>query len=146
MATTASVDLVSGVSLDNDLEDHHIFPRSLRKKNNSSDQAFKDIDSIVNKLIISKSTNRNLSDGLPNEYFFELQKTAKENGIIPDIRKRLKDCLIPGDVESSTFSDQFKVSNFKDFLEKRAEILLKRVEEVIGDSLKASDELDEDME
>jgi hypothetical protein len=146
MATTANVDLVSGVSLDNDLEDHHIFPRSLRKKNSSSDQAFKDIDSIVNKLIISKSTNRNLSDRLPNEYFFELQKTAKENGITPDIGKRLKDCLIPGDIESSTFSDQFEVSNFKEFLEKRADILLKRVEEVIGDSLKASDELDEDIE
>jgi hypothetical protein len=32
MATTANADLLSGVKLDDNLEDHHIFPRSLYKK------------------------------------------------------------------------------------------------------------------
>jgi hypothetical protein len=145
MATTATVDLVDGSILDKDLEDHHIFPRSLRKKIDKSDPALKNIESIVNKLIISKATNRNLSDKLPNDYFSELQTMAKENGIIPDISKRLRDCLIPGDLESLSFSRQFELANFNIFLENRAELLLQKVQEVIGDSLKASDDPDEEM-
>jgi hypothetical protein len=146
MATTATVDLLNGIALENEIEDHHIFPRSLRKKVSPSDPVFKNIESIVNKLIISKSTNRNLSDKLPSEYFSELQKTAQENGIIPDVSKRLRDCLIPGEIESPLFAEQFEVLNFNDFLEKRAELLLQRVREVIGDSLSASDEFDENVE
>lgn len=143
MATTATVDLVDGTPLDKDLEDHHIYPRSLRKKISPSNPAFKNIESIVNKLIISKSTNRNLSDKLPNEYFSELQKTSQDNGIVLDVSKRLKDCLIPGELESPTFSKQFEIENFNGFLERRAELLLQRVQEVIGDSLKVSEESDE---
>lgn len=146
MATTATVDLVDGTPLDKDLEDHHIYPRSLRKKISSSDLAFKNIESIVNKLIISKSTNRNLSDKLPNEYFSELQKTSQDNGIVLDVSKRLRDCLIPGELESPTFSKQFEIENFNEFLERRAELLLQRVQEVIGDSLKVSEESDEGIE
>jgi hypothetical protein len=146
MATTATVDLVDGTPLDKELEDHHIYPRSLRKKINPSDPAFKNIESIVNKLIISKSTNRNLSDKLPNEYFLELQKMSQDNGIVLDVSKRLRNCLIPGELESPAFSKQFEIENFNTFLERRAELLLQRVQEVIGDSLKASDESDEGIE
>ncbi len=145
MAITANVDLVDGTPLDKDLEDHHIYPRSMRKKVSPSDPIFKNIESIVNKLIISKSTNRSLSDKYPSEYFYDLQKTSKNNGIIPDVSKRLKDCLIPGELESPTFSKQFEIENFSAFLEKRAELLLQRVQEVIGDSLRYSDE-DEGIE
>jgi hypothetical protein len=143
MATTADEDLVSGNSLDDDLEDHHIFPRSLSKK---SKLAIDELDSIVNRLVVSKSTNQTLSDRMPSDYFSELQQLATRNGIIPDVNRRLQGCLIPGRIESSEFVQQFEIPRFKEFLKNRAEILLQRVGQVIGDSLRASDEPDEDVE
>jgi hypothetical protein len=143
MATTANVDLVSGDLLNNDLEDHHIFPRSLYKKYAAD---FEHIDSIVNRIIISKSTNQNLSDKFPIDYFQELQQCAIKNGIVPDINRRLQDCLIPGNIESHEFIQQFENLKFKQFLQNRAELILQRVEQVLGDSLKMSDESDEDLE
>ena len=127
MATSATLDLVSGDSLGNDLEDHHIFPRSLHKKFNL---LLKEVDSIVNRLIISKTTNQSLSDKIPQEYFSDLQKLATQNGIIPDVNKRLKDCLIPGSIASSEFTQQFDVLKFKEFLKNRAELILERVGDI----------------
>jgi hypothetical protein len=145
MATTAHEDLVSGDSLDGDLEDHHIFPRSLHKK---SDLATDELDSILNRLLISKSTNQNLSDRMPIDYFSELQQSAIRDGIIPDVNKRLQGCLIPGDINSGDFIRQFEITKFREFLKNRAELLIQIVGQVIGDSLKASDEPepDEDVE
>jgi hypothetical protein len=143
MATTANEDLVSGDSLDKELEDHHIFPRSLSKKSDLSPQ---ELDSIVNRLVISKVTNQKLSDRKPDDYFLELQSLATQNGIIPDVNRRLQGCLIPGDIESPEFVEQFEISKFKEFLRNRAELILQRVGQVIGDSLKSSDEPEEDPE
>jgi hypothetical protein len=143
MATAAHDDLVSGSSLDGDLEDHHIFPRSLHKKSNL---VLDELDSIVNRLVVSKSTNQNLSDRMPIDYFLELQNHATKNGIIPDVNMRLKGCLIPRHIELSEFVQQFEIPKFKEFLKNRAELLLQRVGQVIGDSLRASDEPDEDVE
>jgi hypothetical protein len=143
MATTATLDLVSGDSLDSDLEDHHIFPRSLHKKSNL---LLKEVDSIVNRLVISKATNQSLSDKIPQEYFSDLQELATKNGIIPDMNKRLKDCLIPGSIASPEFTEQFDILKFKEFLKNRAELILERVGDIIGDSLDASAEADEEME
>lgn len=143
MATTATLDLVSGDSLDSDLEDHHIFPRSLHKKSNL---LLKEVDSIVNRLVISKTTNQSLSDKIPQEYFSDLQELATKNGIIPDMNKRLKDCLIPGSIASPEFTEQFDILKFKEFLKNRAELILERVGDIIGDSLDASAEADEEME
>lgn len=143
MATTATLDLVSGDSLDSDLEDHHIFPRSLHKKSNL---LLKEVDSIVNRLVISKATNQSLSDKNPQEYFSDLQELATKNGIIPDMNKRLKDCLIPGSIASPEFTEQFDILKFKEFLKNRAELILERVGDIIGDSLDASAEADEEME
>lgn len=143
MATTATLDLVSGDSLGSDLEDHHIFPRSLHKKSNL---LLKEVDSIVNRLVISKTTNQSLSDKIPQEYFSDLQELATKNGIIPDMNKRLKDCLIPGSIASPEFTKQFDILKFKEFLKNRAELILERVGDIIGDSLDASAEADEEME
>jgi hypothetical protein len=53
---------------------------------------------------------------------------------------------ISGSIESPDFVQQFDVLKFKEFLKNRAELILHRVGEVIGDSLKAADESDEDVE
>jgi hypothetical protein len=143
MATRANIDLVTGETLDFDLEDHHIFPRSLRKK---TDVTIENIDSIVNRLIISKSTNQTLSDRLPSDYFLELRNNAVQSGIVRDVNNRLKGCLIPGNIDSEDFIRQFDISKFQDFLKLRAELILESVGQVIGDSLQSSDEPEDDLD
>jgi hypothetical protein len=143
MATTANADLLSGVKLDDNLEDHHIFPRSLYKKYGIP---LEDLDSIVNRIIVSKSTNQTLSDKLPSEYFNDLKESAMSSGIVSATDKRLQDCLIPGSIESPNFVEQFEREKFKEFLRNRSEIILKKVEQVIGESLKSTNDTDEDLD
>ena len=138
MAMIAREDLISGKTLKAEVEDHHVFPRSLSQKQYSLNAV--ELDSIANRIAVSPETNALLSDTLPSIYFLNLQQKAKNSGTIPAVNRRLRDCLIPGDIGDDSFAEQFSVTNFKDFLSNRADMLLARVREVIGDSLKIEED------
>jgi len=135
-------DLLTGEPLKTDLEDHHIFPRSFTRHGISRNT----LDSIANRIIVSQRTNRSLGDTPPVEYFGDLQMRAQEDGTIKDLQRRLTQLMIPGNVSSPNFTQQFTIENFDSFLTQRASILLERVGEIIGKSLIIIDATDIDDE
>ncbi len=135
-------DLLTGMSLDESVEDHHIFPRSSTKYGIPRDA----LDSIANRIIVTQRTNRSLGDTPPIKYFGTLQEQARKDGTIKDLQRRLTQSMIPGDVSRPDFTQQFEVENFDSFLTKRASILLERVGEIIGKSLIVTDIEDIDDE
>lgn len=134
IAMTAKKDFISGESLGiTELEDHHIFPLSLSK---GQSKEYKNLlNSIVNRIVISKKTNRELTNRHPADYFRELRKTVLADKTIVEAKRRLKDCCLPDNIESPDFSKQFEDSNFESFLEHRANLILERVREILGEHL-----------
>lgn len=146
MIANTNKDLMTSDLLDtNSIEDHHIFPRSLQKQGINKNK----LDSIANRIIVSKDTNRSLSDDKPENYLTKLKNDAIKSGTLPELNKRLLDSLIPDNANISEFTEQLKIQNFDTFLKKRAELILTKIKEVLGDSLTTNEEqtnIDEDME
>jgi hypothetical protein len=138
MATTIRQDLLLGNPLtdSSDIHDHHIFPRSLGKTGTVKTE---ELDSIVNRLSVLKDTNLRLSDQHPLSYFNELRESAVRSGTLGDLQRRLRDCLIPGEVTERTWIDQFKTENFRSFCRARADLMVARIKEIVGDSLLVSE-------
>jgi hypothetical protein len=143
MATKANEDLITGRPLKvSDIEDHHIFPRSLGKEKEK--RAL--LDSVANRIMISKETNRTLSNQHPKEYFAYLRNTVILEGTLHDANRRLSNCFIPGNIESDEFLDIFDNSSLRKFLSERAELILQRVREVLGESLHRDDSAVDDAD
>ncbi len=134
IAITAKKDFISGETLGiTELEDHHIFPLSLSK---GQSKEYKNLlNSIINRIVISKKTNRELTNRHPADYFRELRKTVLADKTIVEAKRRLKDCCLPDNIESPDFSKQFEDSNFESFLEHRANLILERVRDILGEHL-----------
>ena len=130
MRTTVKEDLLTGNPLDGELEDHHIYPYSLNKSGLSKSR----LNSIVNKILVSKKTNREISNTNPDKYLVELAKSHREHGNTADFDRRLRTCFIPYSSSDSEFGNKFSKNTFDTFLNDRAEMLLSRISEVVGDS------------
>jgi hypothetical protein len=97
------------------------------------------LDSIVNRLPLLGDSNRKLSDREPADYFEELRHNAVRTGTLGDLRRRLQDAMIPGALDSDQWLNQFSIERYDDFLAARANLLVERVRELIGDSLVISE-------
>ncbi len=133
MRTTAREDLLTGNHLGSDLEDHHIFPYSLTKPGITKAK----INSIVNRIVISKTSNRDLSNINPEKYLVDVLQRHKDEGNLGDLDRRLKNCFIPYSVHDDDFGKKITKGNFEQFLFDRAEMLINRIKEVVGDAWKA---------
>jgi hypothetical protein len=134
MRTTVREDLLTGNSLGANLEDHHIFPYSLNKSGVSKHR----LNSIVNRIIVSQETNRRISNLNPDKYLADLVKRHISEGNTGDLDRRLTNCFIPylsGDPE---FIHKFSKDRFDSFLADRANMVLKRIRDVVGDAWQAS--------
>ncbi len=105
----------------NRLEVHHIFPKSQLYKRK---HARPEVNALANFCFLTKDTNLNITDRLPEEYFPEVE--AAHPGA-------LASQWIPSDPEL------WKVERFRDFLEARKELLAeelnRRMEELLhGDT------------
>ena len=136
-ATPIRQDLVSGSNIDSEaiLHDHHIYPRNAHKTHNLPSQV---LDSICNRLPILAESNQRLGESYPQEYFKKMVDQARSQGTLDGLKRRLHDCMIPGDPYEPSWLDSFTIENFEEFCRKRARLIVSRVREVVGDSLKIS--------
>ena len=143
-ATTIRQDLTTGSNIQSEsaLHDHHIYPRNAHK---THDLSLKMLDSICNRIPILGTSNQSLNEAYPHEYFKELADKARSQGTLDGLERRLRDCMIPGDPNESQWEDTFTIGNFEEFCQKRAELIISRIREVVGDSLKISQLSDDEM-
>lgn len=142
-----SRDLWTNETIDvNDVEDHHIFPAVISRRD--SDKNLKrNLDSIVNRLLISKSTNRMLGDRYPSDYLLGLINDAAQHGTLINKLEAFQQSCLP--IEEKEYSILEK-ENFQLFINARAELILSAIRTVIGDSLNSAEassdneEIDED--
>jgi len=143
MRTTVKEDLLTGNPLDVELEDHHIFPFSLNKSGLSKNL----LNSIANKILVSKNTNRDIGNTNPDKYLIEVAKSHKKHGNTGELDRRLKACFIPYSSSDDDFGAYFSKDKFDSFLNDRAQMLIERIREVVGDSWQApSDDDDANLE
>ncbi len=134
-AATIRHDLLTGQNIDSEsiLHDHHIFPKNAGKKHNLPNKL---LDSICNRIPVLAQSNLSLGEGYPNVYFGELVEQARTNGTLDGFKRRLRDCMIPFDLSETTPFEDFLIENFDQFCRQRADLIMSRVREVVGNSLK----------
>lgn len=133
MRTTVKEDLITGNSLDGDLEDHHIYPYSLNKSGLNKSN----LNSIANKIIISKVSNRTISNNNPDKYLVEIANISRREGNCSELDRRLKTCFIPYSSKDDSFESSVGKLNFEQFLQDRSKMIVDRIKEVVGDAWKA---------
>ena len=133
MSARTGEDLITGQSLDNlEKEDHHIFPISFHKKHGLDQNK---LNSVVNRIIVSKTTNQDLSDTEPAVYFLNEVKKAQDNQTTNLLTQRLTCCLIPvpnNGCGSKQFIDDFNIERFEVFLLKRAHLIKDELHKILG--------------
>lgn len=130
MRSTAKTDLLTGEELNNELEDHHIFPKALTKSNVTKPL----LESIANKIIVSKKTNRLIGSKNPDSYLVSIIDENIKSGTFNDLKRRFDSLLIPYDKDNPGDKDYYSIKNFDEFLRRRAELLIERIQEVVGDA------------
>lgn len=147
-AMTIREDLLSGNKVDSRsvLHDHHVFPRNARKRHELPGWL---LDGIANRVPVLAQSNQSLGEGYPCDYMKKMADIARSHGMLEGLGRRLRDCMIPGDPREATWADGFSVDKFEEFCRKRSELIVGRVREIVGDSLRSdlsSGEGDEDEE
>ena len=107
------------LSMDSNLEDHHIFPRDyLERTFTAADtDVAKLIDCVVNRTLIPKLTNIKVSNKPPSEYLRDL---STKN---PNLSDALRRHLIPSDLPDGGYDELYSV-----FLEDRAKLVITALE------------------
>lgn len=136
-ATTIRQDLTSGSNIDSEseLHDHHIYPRNAHKKYGLSPKM---LDSICNRIPILGTSNQSLNEAYPEIYFKGMADQAHAQGTLEGLQRRLHDCMIPGNPNDPAWPDSFALDKFEEFCRRRADLIVSRVREVIGESLKVN--------
>jgi hypothetical protein len=135
-----SHDLKTGIPLKDkeDIEDHHIYPKAYCK-NAGLDEKL--CNSIVNRIAISKETNRSLGSKPPEKYFANIVEQDQDDGMTEKLKSRLSACFIPNSSlkNINKFKEQFAPAQFSIFMNARAKLLWEEIRRVIGDSLVAEE-------
>lgn len=124
-----------------DVEDHHIFPAVISKRENDKNLK-RNIDSIVNRLLVSRVTNRNLGDRYPSDYLLTLVNDALENGTIENKTELFQKSCLPISASDPSILEK---NNFQVFISQRADLILLAIKAVVGDLLN-SNEISNDTE
>lgn len=134
-ATTIRQDLITGKNIDSEsvLHDHHIFPKNAAKNDGLPRQK---LDSICNRVPILGTTNQRLGEDYPANYLRRLADRARQQSTLGGLSARTRDCMIPGNPCDAEWAELFSLGKFHEFCEQRADLILNRVREIIGDSLR----------
>jgi hypothetical protein len=148
MATTIRQDLSTGRILNSEskLHDHHIFPKAAHKKHGLASEK---LDSVANRIPVLEETNLSLGEAYPEKYMISMRNIASSNGTLDELSRRMEDCLIPGNLAAADWASTLVIDKFEEFCRDRAELILRRVKQVVGDSIvigdpTADDEAEED--
>ena len=106
------------VSSDSDIDIHHIFPSDWCKRKGIESNIF---NSIVNKTVLSITTNRSIREQAPSKY---LPKISAAN-----IDEAKIDTILTSHLISAEF---LREDDFSGFIKARKEALLKTIETVMG--------------
>lgn len=108
------------LSLNSELEDHHIFPKAYLEKSlhNELDRDF--IDCVGNRTLVPKKLNIKISSQKPSEYL----QAIKENN--PNFEGTLENHLIPKDLITGDLDNEYIF-----FLEMRVEDIFKIVQKIL---------------
>lgn len=133
-AMTVRQDLLTGdmITSESNLDDHHIYPYNATKKHGLDKDV---LNSICNRIPVLARTNRSLGEGYPHDYFGNLASKARAGGTIGDLRRRLADCMIPGDPNEPDWPNRFLIENFDDLMHERSELIRRRVKDIVGTAL-----------
>ena len=105
--------------IDKNVDGHHIFPKkyleSIKIKGD-------DVDCILNKTLISASTNRRIKDKSPKVYLEEIEKEVGRAGLYEILKSHYT--IDSGD--APIFEDKFK-----EFIEEREKLILKAISIVV---------------
>ena len=58
---------------------------------------------------VLKDSNLRLNEGSPREYFGAMAETARSQGTLGGLRRRLRNSMIPGDPNDSAWADGFSI-------------------------------------
>ncbi|MDR0786730.1 MAG: DUF262 domain-containing protein [Gemmatimonadota bacterium] len=126
-----------------DVEDHHIFPSALHRRNGLNKRF---LDSVANRLLVSKSTNRYIKDRSPQDYMERMWSSAAQNGTLTKKKALLHSACIPVYDTKEEFIAQFNPVNFEIFIRNRADLILGIIKEVVGDALQQTSSETQDDE
>ena len=90
--------------------------------------------------MFQKVTNRNISNQNPEKYLIELAQYHHELGKSAEFDRRLYSCFIPYQSSEPNFKQYFQIDHFEAFLNARAEMIIDRIKEVVGDAWKEPQE------
>ncbi len=143
-AATIRQDLMTGDNIDSEsaLHDHHIFPRNAAKRHGLE---VSKLDGICNRLPVLATTNQSLGEAYPHEYLRDLVNRAESEGTLGILSRRIRDCLIPIDPEESSWANDLRIEKFDQFCSRRADMILSRVSEIVGDSLRTNQSDNEEL-
>ena len=114
------------------VEDHHIFPAAVAKR---EDVAKNQLDSIANRLLVSKETNRKLKDRMPHDYMGKLLREAAKQNTIESKYEQLRAACLPTRDSAEEFGQLFEQTRVSDFLKERASLIVERLRLLLGDAL-----------
>jgi hypothetical protein len=120
-----------------DVEDHHIFPAATSKRDGIPRRL---LDSVSNRLLVSRSTNRSLSDRLPRDYMGKLLRDAEKTGTLRAKIDQMRTACIPIGDDVAIFLGSLEPVQLQAFLERRAGLIIEKIGLVLGDSLEKSQE------
>lgn len=104
----------NSIGYENQIEGHHIFPKSILKKN---DMPTKEYDDITNIAFISQKINNHISNADPSEYLKDIDPIRLESQLIP------------------TYKELWKISRFNDFCEERRKLIAKAINDFLNSQL-----------
>lgn len=129
MAMNGKEDLLTGNSLDDDIQYHHIFPRSLAKSHGIKTHK---LESVANRIAVSRKTNSKLSDQQPSKYMHTLIERSIKDGTIEDVESRLAGLSMPRGIVTDGYELQYLPENIDLFLQNRADIIMHKIRALLG--------------
>ena len=113
--------LTGALIRENNLDDHHIFPRDYLAKAGISNSA---ADCVVNRTLIDSGTNKSIQNKAPSKYMAEIRKALHNDAKFATL---LESHLLPSGEDSPLLNDQFD-----EFLLWRKEMLWQQIKAVTG--------------
>lgn len=114
----------SKISFNEEVDDHHIFPKAYLQDYNSNDDDIEYVDCVVNRTLIPKITNIKIGKKAPDKYMNELYSENDK------LKESLEKHMIPIEIMDGNYNEFFSV-----FIQNRAKKIFECIEKNIIDKI-----------